>query len=211
VYNFIASKSEQEEFMKRLALLGSVLALAFVGCGLISSPPIDNPFQLNGKQTTFNLGPSAAATGTASVTATFDDLTNLNLPANPSSFSYNLAISSVSFGAGCPATIPSPINVTMSATLTVSDNGGTGGAQRSSTASASNVQFTITTSGSQVTVGNLTNGTLNLNVGQILPIIQNGGQNTATLNATVNTTSTPDLAGCAMTITWGGGQGVLRF
>lgn len=197
--------------MKRVALLGSVLALAFAGCGLISSPPIDNPFQLNGKQTTINLGPSAAATGTANVTATFEDLTNLNLPANPSGFSYNLAISNVSFGAGCPATIPSPINVTMSATLTVSDNGGAGGAQRSSTASANNVQFTITSSGNQFTISNLTNGTLNLNVGQILPILQNGGQNTAVLEAQITTVSTPDLAGCAMTITWGGGQGVLRF
>ncbi|GIW28594.1 MAG: hypothetical protein KatS3mg070_1957 [Meiothermus sp.] len=197
--------------MKRVALLGSVLALAFAGCGLISSPPINNPFGLDGLQTTINLGPSAAATGTANVTATFEDLTNLNLPANPSGFSYNLAISSVSFGTGCPATTPSPINVTMSATLTVSDNGGAGGAQRSSTASANSVQFTLTSSGSQVTVGNLTNGTLNLNVGQILPILQNGGQNTAVLEAQITTVSTPDLAGCAMTITWGGGQGVLRF
>lgn len=195
--------------MKRVALLGSVLALAFAGCGLISSPPIDNPFQLNGKQTTINLGPSAAATGTASVTATFDDLTNLNLPANPSGFSYNLVISNVSFGEGCPATIPSPINVTMSATLTISD--GSGATARSAQSTANNVQFTLTSSGSQVTVGNLTNGTLNLNVGQTLPIIQNGGQNTAVLAAQITTVSTPDLAGCAMTITWGGGQGVLRF
>lgn len=194
--------------MKRLALLGSVLALVFVGCGLISSPPIDNPFQLGGKSTTFNLV-SASATGSASVTATFEDLTNLNLPANPSGFSYNLAIQSVSFGAGCPATLPSPINVTMSATLTVSD--GSGSTARSAQSTANNVQFTLTVSGNQVTVSNLTGGTLNLNVGQILPIIQNGGTNTAVLAAQVTTVSTPDLAGCAMTITWGGGQGVLRF
>ncbi len=196
--------------MKRLALLGSVMALVIAGCGLISSPPIDNPFQLGGKTTTFNLV-SASATGSASVTATFEDLTNLNLPANPSGFSYNLAIQSVSFGAGCPATLPSPINVTMSATLTVSDNGGSGNTPRSSNASANNVQFTLTVSGNQITVSNLTNGTLNLNVGQILPIIQNGGTNTAQLAAQITTVSTPDLAGCAMNITWGGGQGVLRF
>lgn len=194
--------------MKRVASIGSVVALAFAGCGLISSPPIDNPFNLNGQQTTINLVASQA-TGTANVTATFDDLTNLNLPVNPSSFSYNLAISSVSFGAGCPATIPSPINVTMSATLTVSD--GSGPTARSAQSTASNVQFTLTSSGSQVTVGNLTNGTLNLNVGQTLPIIQNGGQNTAVLAAQITTVSTPDLAGCAMTITWGGGQAVLHF
>ncbi len=194
--------------MKRLALLGSVMALVIAGCGLISSPPIDNPFQLGGKTTTFNLV-SASATGSASVTATFEDLTNLNLPANPSGFSYNLAIQSVSFGAGCPSTLPSPINVTMSATLTVSD--GSGATARSAQSTANNVQFTLTVSGSQVTVSNLTNGTLNLNVGQTLPIIQNGGTNTAVLAAQITTVSTPDLAGCAMNITWGGGQGVLRF
>lgn len=38
--------------MKRVVILGSVLALAFAGCGLITSPPIDNPFQLAGKTTT---------------------------------------------------------------------------------------------------------------------------------------------------------------
>ncbi len=194
--------------MKRLALLGSVMALLVAGCGLISSPPIDNPFQLGGKTTTFNLV-SASATGSASVTATFEDLTNLNLPANPSGFSYNLAIQGVSFGAGCPATLPSPINVTMSATLTVSD--GSGATARSAQSTANNVQFTLTVSGNQITVSNLSNGTLNLNVGQILPIIQNGGTNTAQLAAQITTVSTPDLAGCTMAITWGGGQGVLRF
>ncbi|WP_299429533.1 hypothetical protein [uncultured Meiothermus sp.] len=195
--------------MKRVALLGSVLALAFAGCGLITTPPIANPFQLAGKTTTFTLGPTSQASGTANVTATFDDLTSLNLPAAPSDFTYNMAISSVSFGQGCPATIPSPISVTLNATLTLSD--GSGATVRSAEATATNVQFTITTTGSQVTVGSITNGALNLNVGQTLPIIQNGGTNTAVLAAQITTQSTPDLAGCSMTITWGGGQGVLRF
>jgi hypothetical protein len=185
------------------------LALVFAGCGLITSPPIDNPFQLAGKTTTFTLGPASQASGSVNVTASFEDLTNLNLPATPSSFTYNMAISSVSFGVDCPPTIPSPINVTLNATLTLSD--GSGATARSAQANASNVQFTITTTGSQVTVGSLTNGSLNLNVGQTLPIIQNGGTNTAVLAAQITTQSTPDLAGCTVTITWGGGQGVLRF
>jgi len=57
--------------MKRIALTSSVLALVVVGCGLVSSPPINNPFGLDGKQSTINLGPGGAATGTANVTATF--------------------------------------------------------------------------------------------------------------------------------------------
>lgn len=97
----------------------------------------------------------------------------------------------------------------MSATLTISDGSVPG--VRSAQSSLDKVQFTITTSGSQVTVGSLTNGTFNLNVGQTLPIIQNGGQNTAELAAQITTDSNPDLAGCSLTITWGGGQGVLRF
>ncbi|MCS7067883.1 MAG: hypothetical protein NZN28_04520 [Meiothermus sp.] len=194
--------------MKRLALLGSVLALAFVGCGLISSPPIDNPFGLAGQQTQVSLGPNSQATGNLSVNATFNDAT-LNLPVTPTGFNYNLAVQNVSFS-GCPSTPPQTVSVSMSVTATVSDNPSSG--PRSATASANNVQFTLTQSGSSYTVSNLTGGTLSFsNLQTLLDILQNGGQNTASLSGTVNTTSNPDLAGCTMTITWGGGQGVLKF
>ncbi|MDT7920034.1 MAG: hypothetical protein RQ868_05520 [Meiothermus sp.] len=196
--------------MKRVALLGSVLALAFMGCGLISSPPIDNPFGLQGRQSTINLGPSAAATGTATATATFND-TTLNSPLTPTGFTYNLAISNVQFsGSGCPSPLPTSVTVSANVTITVSDNPASG--PRTASAQANNVQFNLNASGSGYTVSNLTGGSLTFsNLQTLLNIIQNGGTNTATLNATVNTTSTPDLAGCAMTITWGGGQGVLKF
>ncbi len=196
--------------MKRLTLLGSVLALAFVGCGLISSPPIDNPFGLQGEQSTINLGPSAAATGTASVSAAFQDQT-LSLPLTPTGFTYNLAISSVQFsGTGCPSPLPTSVTVTANVAITVSDNPSSG--PRTASAQAGNVKFDLNASGSSYTVSNLTGGSLSFsNLQTLLDIIQNGGTNTATLNATVNTTSTPDLAGCAITITWGGGKGVLKF
>jgi len=196
--------------MKRVALLGSVLALAFVGCGLISSPPIDNPFQLDGQQTPIDLGPSSAATGTATATPTFDDIT-LNSPLTPTGFTYNLAISKVQFsGSGCPSPLPTSVTVSANVTITVSDNPASG--PRTASAQANNVQFNLNASGSGYTVSNLTGGSLTFsNLQTLLNIIQNGGPNTATLNATVNTTSTPDLAGCTMTITWGGGQGVLKF
>jgi hypothetical protein len=58
--------------MKRIASLSGLLALVFVGCGLISSPPIDNPFGLQGQQSTINL---QAAYGNATATANFDDIT----------------------------------------------------------------------------------------------------------------------------------------
>ncbi len=198
--------------MKRLALLGSVsvMALVVAGCGMISSPPIDNPFGLAGQQSQISLGPSSAATGTLSINATFND-TTLNLPVTPTGFNYNLAISNVSLsGSGCPSTLPSSISVSMNISLSVSDNPPTG--QRQASANASNVQFTLTQSGSNYTPSNFSNGTISFsNLNTLLDILQNGGQNTATLSGTVNTTSSPDLAGCTMTITWGGGQGVLRF
>lgn len=196
--------------MKRIALLGGVLALALAGCGLVSSPPITNPFGLEGQQTSINLGPSSAATGNLNVTATFNDIT-LNLPVTPTGFNYNLAISGVSLsGSGCPSTLPSSISVAMSLDLTVADNPSSG--PRQATATASNVQFTLAQAGSSYTVSNISNGTLSFsNLSTLLDILQNGGQNSATLSGTVNTTSNPDLAGCTLTITWGGGQGVLRF
>ncbi|MDW8426803.1 MAG: hypothetical protein RMK51_12805, partial [Meiothermus sp.] len=169
--------------MKRLALLGSVLALAFVGCGLISSPPIDNPFGLAGQQTQVSLGPNSQATGNLSVNATFNDAT-LNLPVTPTGFNYNLAVQNVSFS-GCPSTPPQTVSVSMSVTATVSDNPSSG--PRSATASANNVQFTLTQSGSSYTVSNLTGGTLSFsNLQTLLDILQNGGQNTASLSGTVN-------------------------
>ena len=179
----------------------------FVGCGLISSPPIDNPFGLQGQQSEIDL---RAATGNATATATFDDIT-LNSPLTPTGFTYNLAISNVQFsGSGCPSPLPTSVAVSANVTITVSDNPTSG--QRTASAQATNVQFNLNASGSGYTVSNLTGGSLTFsNLQTLLNILQNGGENTATLNATVNTTSTPDLAGCTMTITWGGGQGVLKF
>ena len=196
--------------MKRIASLSGVLALVFVGCGLISSPPIDNPFGLQGRQSTIDLGPSSAATGTATATATFNDIT-LNSPLTPTGFTYNLAISNVQFsGSGCPSPLPTSVAVSANVTITVSDNPTSG--PRTASAQATNVQFNLNASGSGYTVSNLTGGSLTFsNLQTLLNILRNGGENTATLNATVNTTSTPDLAGCTMTITWGGGQGVLKF
>ena len=193
--------------MKRMASLSGLLALVFVGCGLISSPPIDNPFGLQGQQSTINL---QAAYGNATATANFDDIT-LNSRLTPTGFTYNLAISNVQFsGSGCPSPLPTSVAVSANVTITVSDNPTSG--PRTASAQANNVQFNLNASGSGYTVSNLTGGSLTFsNLQTLLNILQDGGQNTATLNATVNTTSNPDLAGCTMTITWGGGQGVLKF
>lgn len=190
------------------ALLGGALALVLAGCGMIQSPPIENPFGLEGQQSQISLGPSSAATGSLNINASFNDIT-LNSPLTPTSFNYNLAISNVSFS-GCPSNLPPKVTVSMNLSLVVSDNPASG--PRQATATASNVQFTLNQSGSSYTVSNFSNGTMTFSSLQtLLNIIQNGGPNTATLSGTVNTTSSPDLAGCIMTITWGGGQGTLKF
>lgn len=112
--------------MKNRMALSVMVAAALAGCGLISSPPIDNPFGLEGKQSTITLKPSAQAVGNATITATFENLTDLNLPANPTSFTYNPSVKNITFGQGslgqgCPTPIPSTIQVTLNATVQVSD------------------------------------------------------------------------------------------
>jgi type 1 fimbria pilin len=150
--------------------------------------------------------------GEAQVTAIFDDLENLNLPATPSSFTYTLEVSSASLS-GCPnlPNLPTQIEVRMSARATVSDNNN-GNGPRQASAEAQNVEFTLSLEGSSYRVGNLRNANVSFsNLQTLLDILKTGGQNTATLNANITTTSDPDLAGCTLTLTWGGGQGVLRF
>jgi type 1 fimbria pilin len=190
----------------------AILTLALAACGLISSPPIENPFGLEGQSSAFRLGPNPTAVGEAQVTATFGDLENLNLPVTPSGFTYTLEVSSASLS-GCP-NLPNPptqIEVRMSARVTVSDNNN-GNGPREASAGAQNVEFTLSLEENGYRVGNLRNANVSFsNLQTLLDILKTGGQNTATLNADITTTSQPDLAGCTLTLTWGGGQGVLRF
>jgi hypothetical protein len=190
--------------MKRIILLGSLLGTVLVGCGLISLPPIANPFGLQGKTTAITLGASAQATGTATVSATFADLTDLNSAV--SSLEYKADIQSVSFsGNGCPASIPSPIKVTLDATLKVSD------ATSNVSTSASGVTFDLTVTGTSVAISNLNFPSLIPAYAALKPILTTGGTNTAELTVKVVTLSTPDLAGCTMNVTWGGGSATLKI
>ncbi|WP_276959169.1 hypothetical protein [Allomeiothermus silvanus] len=197
--------------MKNRMALSVMVAAALAGCGLISSPPIDNPFGLEGKQSTFTLTSSAQAVGNATITATFENLTNLNLPANPTSFTYNPSVKNITFGQGCPTPIPSTIQVTLNATVQVFDTDSQGG-PRTASASVTGASFTVTTSGGQASVGNISNGSMTFsNLGTLIDILKTGSANSANLTATLTTSSTPDLAGCTLTVTWGGGSGVLKF
>jgi hypothetical protein len=192
--------------MKRFVLLGSLLSVALVGCGLVSLPPIANPFGLDGKTTVVALGASAQASGTATVSAQFEDLKDL--PSVFSSMNYQAAIQSVSLS-GCPASPPATVAVTFSLDLTVSD--GAGASARTVSASVSGAKFNLSISGTSVSVSNVVIPDLVPALASLQPILQNGGTNTAQMVATLNTVSSPDLAGCTMNITWGGGNAVLKI
>lgn len=198
--------------MKRNIILGSAVAalLAACGTGLIPAIPINNALNVEGQKTTIALGPSALATGNISVSGSFEDISDLQkAPAIPSKFSLVLAINAVDLGAGCPAAaqLPSSIDVTIpKVEASVSDSTG------STSASVSNVKFTVKKNGSSYVVNSISNDTITFtDVGKLVNILKAGGTNTGTLSASVNTVSTPDLAGCAMTVTWGNIKGLAQF
>ncbi|WP_146237997.1 hypothetical protein [Meiothermus sp. Pnk-1] len=155
------------------------------------------------------LGPSAQVEGRTTVGATFDNLQNLNLPATPTGFTFNPSIAKIDFGDDCPNPLPSSIQVTLDATATVSDTDAQNNT-RSATASVQGASFTVSVSGNTGTVGSIYNGLMTFpNLNTLLGILKDGSSNTATLEVTLTTQSA--LAGCTLTVTWGGGSAKLNF
>lgn len=205
--------------MKRTMFLGGIAALLLAGCGAgLIQIPINNPMGLEGQKTTLSLRASSQAVATIPDTsATFDDQ-DINIPINPSGLDYTLSVRDIEFGAGCPNPLPSQIGVTIPYfKATVTDSTGSASGQ------VTDVKFSLTRSGSQITVSNVT-GTLSFgDIGKLMSIIRKNGANTpntATItftdpanpsNPNLVTSSTPDLGNCSMTITWGGGRGVVKF
>jgi hypothetical protein len=209
--------------MKRNWAMVGLCALVLAGCGAgLVKVPVNNPLGLQGKSTTVTLAAVAATSqdvgaqvlAQANISlnpgSTFDDLT-FDLPLSPTSLNTKLEVSGVSFGAGCPATQPNPINVTIS-NLNVGVSDTLNGSPRSASASAASITFTIGAGGA---VSNLQGNTLNIsNLSTLVSIIRLNGANTPnalTMSGTIRTDSTPGLAGCAITITWAGGSGELAF
>ncbi|MDX2003780.1 MAG: hypothetical protein SFU83_00760 [Meiothermus sp.] len=207
--------------MKRSAVVGGLCALFLAGCGAgLVKVPVTNPLGLQGKSTTVTLGAVAATGVGAQVLAqanislapnsTFDDI-SFDLPLSPTSLNTKLEISGVSFGAGCPATQPNPIAVTIS-NLNISVSDTANGSPRSASASASSIKFNIGAAGA---VSGLTGNNLTVsNLSTFVNIIRQSGANTPnalTMSGTIQTDSTPGLAGCTITINWSGGSGELAF
>ncbi len=201
--------------MKRNLALGGLMALAFVGCGLI--PPIDvgDALALNGKTTNIALtatGPaSIQSTGTiggATATFTFNDDPNINIPLTPSGFSYMVAISSVNFGSGC--TLPGNTTVQIQNLKVVLSDPAFTDPTKQPSATASNLSFSVTPNGGAFIVNNLSGNELVFNnLGNIGAILKGGGTNTLTLSGNVSTN--PSVGSCTLTITWGAGKGTVKL
>jgi hypothetical protein len=197
--------------MKRVVILGSVLALVFAGCGLIPPIEVGDALQLGGKSTQVSLGAGTGATtqssGTLSATFSFEDNPNINIPLTPSSFSYRVAISNVSFGT-CSITSSTTVQI-QNFTAVLSDAAFTDSAGRPS-ATASNLSFTVAPGSGNLTVSNLSGNELTFNnLGNIGTILRQGGPNTLTLSGSV--TTSPSVGNCTLTINWGAGTGTIRL
>jgi hypothetical protein len=197
--------------MKRVVILGSVLTLVFAGCGLIQPIEVGDALQLGGKSTEVALSAATGATtqssGTLSVTFSFEDNPNINIPLTPSSFSYRVAISSVSSGT-CSFTSSTTVQI-RDFRATLSDPAFTDPARQPS-ATASNLSFTVVPGSGNLTVSNLSGNELAFNnLGNVGTILRQGGPNTLTLSGSV--TTSPSVGNCTRTINWGAGTGTIRL
>jgi hypothetical protein len=198
--------------MKRVVILGSVLALVFAGCGLIPPIEVGDALQLGGKSTEVALsaatGATAQSSGSLSATFRFLDNPNINIPLAPSSFSYRVAISSVNFGTGCNLTGNTTVQI-QNFTAVLSDAAFTDSARQPS-ATASNLSFTVAPGTGSLTVSNLIGNELTFNnLGNIGTILRQGGENTLALSGSV--TTSPSVGNCTLTINWGAGTGTIRL
>lgn len=198
--------------MKRLALLGSVMALVIAGCGLLPPIEVGDALQLGGKSTQVTLsstgGASVQSTGTLSATFTFADNESINIPLTPSGFSYTVAINSVNFGSGCNLTGATTVQI-QNFKAVLSDPAFSDPAKQPS-ATASNLSFSVAPTGGTFTISNLSGNELVFNnLGNIGTILKQGGTNTLTLSGSV--TTNPSVGSCTLTIAWGSGIGKVKL
>jgi len=196
--------------MQHFVALGVLTALVLAGCGLISTPPINDPLKLDGKtiSASFPLVTAIKANPKPSIaTFTFDNLTDLpSLSTTPSGFELRIGFSSGEVTGSCTA--PNTINVSLtSISFQVSDDQGTvaiGGGP---------VTFKLNKgTGSAYTVSNLSTTALGFtqgSVGTLLNILKAGGKNT--LQGSMDVEVDDALAGCTLTLTLGGTTGTIKF
>lgn len=209
--------------MKRSLVAGGVMALVLAGCGALNSliPAQPNPIGLEGQSFSIPLGPKAAAVGSATLAPTpFADIDASKFSSlTPKSIDITLEFANASVGGSCAAVSNPPTTINVSYTgfsVTLSDNGGAGGAVRTITLPnpALSGSFTLTKNRGGYSVGNVNpNPLLSISgsdFATVWSILTTGGQNTVTAQSSFTTTSTPDLAGCTLTLTMGGGQGTVK-
>lgn len=197
--------------MKKFLIAGGFLALVLSGCGVLNNliQPVNNPLGLEDRVLSVNLGPSQAATGNASATATFADITDKAITdalSNIKSVVNQIAFKSGTLtGTGCPATLPTTVtvNVTSLSIKVFNTSAGVGSAVSIDTTGS----LTLTKGTSNYTVSNANIGATTISSpSTLLAILTAGGENTAQATATLNTTSNPDLAGCTLSLTFDKGS-----
>ena len=199
----------------------AVLSSAFVACGLVPDQVVKNPVGLKGQTATVTLAKPAtatraglskqaitvASTGAVSGSGSFADDPNLgNLPINPSKYLVDLDFSGASF-TNCPASVPDPIAVEFTNFKVVIKDAA---AQANVTFGTSSVTLSKTASGYSVTKPNPALSAEVDSVANLIKVLKEGGQNTATVTGTINTDKA-ELIGCTMSLTFGEGQGTIKF
>ena len=198
-----------------------VLSSTFVACGLIPAQTVKNPVGLQGQKVSVPLAaptaarkgltPALASVGSAgsfSGSASFADSPDLSqLPLNPSKFTVDLDFSGASFS-GCTPTFPNSVTVEVAgAKVVVKD----AAAQATVTFGTSSVVLTKT-GATTYSVGTPTPALSSDvdNVVNLVKVLKEGGQNTATVTGKINTDKA-ELQGCTLELTFGEGKGTINF
>ena len=199
-------------------LLTVALAAPLAACGADNPPQtVQNPLGLDDQTMSVQLegaGPGGSvvaplAAGTASVSGTFADNTDLSsLPINPATLKVEIDLAGATLSDAClPA--PATLNVTVKDfTAKLSDAG-----REVNVAFPSSVSTTLTRSGNAYTASDfapsLSTQVSGAALTSLLDIIKTGGVNSVSASAIVDVPELP--GGCTITFTFDGGQGTIGF
>ncbi len=199
-----------------LLALGTSTLLA--GCGLIPAQTIVNPLGLKDAVLTSSvlstasssLSTRVAGTGTANVSAIFEDQT-ISLPLTPAKVDINLELANATISPACAAAVGlTNLQVTLS-NFTVALSDGTGNTARNLSATLPTFSFNVDTNTGAISNLNVASLAFSLpNVGQAIAIITTAPTpNTASINSNIATS--PALPGCTISMKIGTSNGILSF
>ena len=211
--------------MKKL-VLGSILAFGastlLAGCGLL--PPIELPanlLKLQGKtlsvslaQTSAPVSSRTAGVGTASVTATFDDIVLPSIPFDPSSIEIDLELASAKVNstlvpsAACATTATDVLVTVSNFKVDLFDGIGAGHTFTKTIPSAS---FHVNPSTGSISGLEISGLKVVIPEVPLIKSILTTPPTPNTVNVSTDVTTNPPLAGCTITITFGAGKAFAKL